>query len=139
MEARTFAGPSLFSYDLTNPFELLRHLLVCRDDRVKSVGDLAFDSSPRARQAYRKIAIPHGLQAGENHAKVRRAREHRVPIILFVYLYLGAFASTVASTVAIEYSGRSLGVCTSNVPGGLDSVVSLHLDLLQLLRESPVL
>ena len=70
MEASALASPSFFAYYLSDALQFVRHLLVGRDDGVKRVRDLAGQSRPGAGKAHRKIAIAHGLQAGQNDAEI---------------------------------------------------------------------
>jgi hypothetical protein len=70
MEASALAGSSFLTYYLPNPLQFLRHLLVGGNDGIEGVGNLASQSGPGARKAHGKIAIPHGLQASQNHAEI---------------------------------------------------------------------
>src|ERR1051326_2813299 len=70
MEAHTFAGPALFTDDLSDALKVLRHALVSGRNVVEGVGDFAYQASPGTRQAHRKIAVLHALQGGEDSAQV---------------------------------------------------------------------
>ena len=60
------ARHALFSHDLSDALEFLRHVLVGGHDVVECIGDFACEPHPRAGQAHGEIAIPHALQTGQD-------------------------------------------------------------------------
>jgi len=119
MEAGALASSSLFAYDLPDAFQFLRHLLIGGDDGIKGICNLASESRPGAGKAYRKISIPHGLQAGENHTEISRrglGNGDRIPVALvlivlaFVQCAIGNAASRVSaiSLHTISWSERGI-------------------------------
>jgi hypothetical protein len=72
MKARALACSSFFAHHLPNALQFLRHLLVGRDNRIETCRQSSPQSGPRSRQPDGKVAVPHGLQAGENRAEVSR-------------------------------------------------------------------
>src|SRR4029077_19589021 len=68
----TLFCPSLLAYSLSDPLQLVRHLLIGRHNVVESVGDLSRKSRPSAWKSNREIPVPHGVEAREDHAKITR-------------------------------------------------------------------
>ena len=66
LKAGAFARSAFFTDGLADTFQLLRHLLVGRNDVVECVGDFACNSDPGAGKACRKITLPHGFQTGQD-------------------------------------------------------------------------
>jgi hypothetical protein len=66
MKAEPFARSSLFADDLPDTLQFLGHLLVGSDDGIESIGNLSLDPGPGTWQPDGKIAVSHGLEAGQN-------------------------------------------------------------------------
>ena len=73
VEARALAGLALFADHLPDALQFLRHLLVGGDDFVERVGDFPRQPRPGSRQPHRKIAVAHGLQAGQDDRQIQRS------------------------------------------------------------------
>src|ERR1700722_12916595 len=89
MKAGALAGPTFFADDLPQPLQFLRHLLVSRDDGIERVGNFPCQSRPGDGEANGKISIPHGLQAGENHAEIGSRRLNRRGGISIAFTFVG--------------------------------------------------
>src|SRR5262249_27781416 len=69
VKPRALASLTFLADGLAYTLQLLRHLLICGNNLVEGVRNLAFQTGPRARQAHGKIAVPHGLKASENYSQ----------------------------------------------------------------------
>ena len=83
MKARALAGPSFLADHLPNALQFLRHLLVSSDNRIEGVGNLPFQAGPGSREPDRKVAVPHGLKAGQDRPEVSRLNHtNGIPVTL---------------------------------------------------------
>src|ERR1700741_2473629 len=69
MKPRALASLTFLADSLAYTLQLLRHLLICGDNLVEGVSNLAFQPGPRARQSHGKIAVTHGLKASEDYSQ----------------------------------------------------------------------
>src|SRR6185369_138488 len=79
VEAGSLAGLAFLPDHLADALELLRHLLVGRDDVVERVGDLAVDAGQIAWKLDREVAAAHSLQRVEELPAVERDRQDCFP------------------------------------------------------------
>jgi hypothetical protein len=90
MKPGPFSRPALLAHDLPDALQFLGHLLIGGNNRIERIRKLSRQSGPGARKAHRKVAVPHALQAGQDHAEVigGGASESGLPVAL-VCLVLG--------------------------------------------------
>src|SRR5580700_214965 len=92
MKARALPSPTFLAHHLPDPLQFLRHLLVGGNNGIESIGNLPRQSGPGTRKAHGKVAIPHSLEAGQNHTKIARSRlskKDRIPVVLALLSFLG--------------------------------------------------
>ena len=71
MEPRALGRPAFFSDCLPDARKFARHLLIGGDNFIECIRDLSVQARPVTGEANREIAVPHGLQAGQDHAEIR--------------------------------------------------------------------
>jgi len=70
VEAHALPRLALAADHLADARQLLRHLVIGRDDLVEAVGDLAFDAGPVGGQAGGEVAVGHGGERGKELAAI---------------------------------------------------------------------
>src|SRR5690348_1741117 len=91
MKARALPSLAFLTDGLAYTLQLLRHLLICGDNLVEGVSNLAFQPGPGARQAYGKIPVPHSLEASQNYSQTGAFRRGWVTAV--AWACLGLFLS----------------------------------------------
>ena len=71
MEPRALGGPAFFSNRLADALKFARHLLISGGNVIECIRDLSRKARPVTREAHGEVAVPHCLQAGQDHVEIR--------------------------------------------------------------------